>query len=149
MPVPHNWYATNRRISSPTVMRTRPTAPITVRTGREATSGLCLVWCLANGSPRSESASYTHRALKQLPGVKPLEARVPLVVRLRSAVCLLGRFPALAGVDLDVEAGAVLPRPPADRAREEPRAGGAPRDGRAGPGGGVVRPAAPSPRPRG
>src|SRR5256714_8763836 len=105
MPVPHNWYATNRRISSPTVMRTRPTAPITVRTGREATSGLCLVWCLANGSPRSESASYTHRALKQLPGVKPLEARVPLVVRLRSAVCLLGRFPALAGVDLDVEAG--------------------------------------------
>src|SRR5947199_6594252 len=40
MPVPHNWYATNRRISSPTVMRTRPTAPITVRTGREATSGL-------------------------------------------------------------------------------------------------------------
>jgi heme ABC exporter ATP-binding subunit CcmA len=33
---------------------------------------------------------------------------VPLVVRLRSAVCLLGRFPALAGVDLDVEAGEVL-----------------------------------------
>src|SRR5256884_172934 len=40
MPVPHNWYATNKRISSPNVMRTRPTAPITVRTGREATSGL-------------------------------------------------------------------------------------------------------------
>src|SRR2546421_6995435 len=40
MPVPHNWYATNRRISSPTVTRTRPTAPITVCTGREATSGL-------------------------------------------------------------------------------------------------------------
>jgi heme ABC exporter ATP-binding subunit CcmA len=33
---------------------------------------------------------------------------VPLVVRLRSAVCLLGRYPALAGVDLDVEAGEVL-----------------------------------------
>lgn len=33
---------------------------------------------------------------------------MPLVVRLRSAVCLLGRFPALAGVDLDVEAGDVL-----------------------------------------
>ena len=33
------------------------------------------------------------------------------VVRLRSAVCLLGRFPALAGVDLDVLAGeAVLVR---------------------------------------
>jgi heme ABC exporter ATP-binding subunit CcmA len=30
---------------------------------------------------------------------------VPLVVRLRSAVCLLGRFPALAGVDLDVAPG--------------------------------------------
>jgi heme ABC exporter ATP-binding subunit CcmA len=33
---------------------------------------------------------------------------VPLVVRLRSAVCLLGRFPALAGVDLDVEVGEVV-----------------------------------------
>jgi heme ABC exporter ATP-binding subunit CcmA len=30
---------------------------------------------------------------------------VPAVVRLRSAVCLLGRFPALAGVDLDVANG--------------------------------------------
>jgi heme ABC exporter ATP-binding subunit CcmA len=30
---------------------------------------------------------------------------VPLVVRLRSAVCLLGRHPALAGVDLDVSPG--------------------------------------------
>jgi heme ABC exporter ATP-binding subunit CcmA len=33
---------------------------------------------------------------------------VPLVVRLRSAVCVLGRYPALAGVDLDVEAGEVV-----------------------------------------
>jgi ABC-type multidrug transport system ATPase subunit len=33
---------------------------------------------------------------------------VPLVVRLRSAVCLLGRFPALAGVDLDVAPGEVV-----------------------------------------
>jgi heme ABC exporter ATP-binding subunit CcmA len=33
---------------------------------------------------------------------------VPLVVRLRSAVCLLGRFPALAGVDLDVHSGEIL-----------------------------------------
>jgi heme ABC exporter ATP-binding subunit CcmA len=33
---------------------------------------------------------------------------VPLVVRLRSAVCLLGRFPALAGVDLDVAEGEVV-----------------------------------------
>ncbi|HUV10981.1 MAG TPA: heme ABC exporter ATP-binding protein CcmA [Acidimicrobiia bacterium] len=30
------------------------------------------------------------------------------VVRLRSAVCLLGRFPALAGVDLDVDEGEVV-----------------------------------------
>jgi heme exporter protein A len=30
------------------------------------------------------------------------------VVRLRSAVCLLDRFPALAGVDLDVQAGEVV-----------------------------------------
>ncbi|MGZ4754915.1 MAG: heme ABC exporter ATP-binding protein CcmA [Acidimicrobiia bacterium] len=33
---------------------------------------------------------------------------MPLVVRLRSAVCLLGRFPALAGVDLDVHAGEIV-----------------------------------------
>jgi heme ABC exporter ATP-binding subunit CcmA len=30
------------------------------------------------------------------------------VVSMRSAVCLLGRFPALAGADLDVEAGEIL-----------------------------------------
>ena len=30
------------------------------------------------------------------------------VVRLRSAVCLLGRFPALAGLDLDVDRGEIL-----------------------------------------
>jgi len=30
------------------------------------------------------------------------------VVHLRAAVCLLGRFPALAGIDLDVEAGQVV-----------------------------------------
>jgi ABC-2 type transport system ATP-binding protein len=33
---------------------------------------------------------------------------VPLVVRLRSVVCLLGRFPALAGVDLDVHEGEIV-----------------------------------------
>ena len=33
---------------------------------------------------------------------------MPAVVRLRSVVCLLGRFPALAGVDLDVAAGEVV-----------------------------------------
>jgi heme ABC exporter ATP-binding subunit CcmA len=30
------------------------------------------------------------------------------VVRLRAAVCLLGRFPALAGIDLDADAGEVV-----------------------------------------
>jgi heme ABC exporter ATP-binding subunit CcmA len=33
---------------------------------------------------------------------------VPAVVRCRSAVCLLGRFPALAGVDLDVSSGEIV-----------------------------------------
>ncbi|MGH9013032.1 MAG: ABC transporter ATP-binding protein, partial [Acidimicrobiia bacterium] len=33
---------------------------------------------------------------------------MPLAVRLRSAVCLLGRYPALAGVDLDVSDGEVV-----------------------------------------
>ena len=33
---------------------------------------------------------------------------MPLVVRLRSVVCLLGRFPALAGADLDVDAGEIV-----------------------------------------
>jgi heme ABC exporter ATP-binding subunit CcmA len=33
---------------------------------------------------------------------------VPVVVRLRSAVCLLGRFPALAGVDFDAASGEVV-----------------------------------------
>ncbi|MGH9001304.1 MAG: heme ABC exporter ATP-binding protein CcmA [Acidimicrobiia bacterium] len=32
----------------------------------------------------------------------------PLAVRLRSVLCLLGRFPALAGVDLDVATGEVV-----------------------------------------
>jgi heme ABC exporter ATP-binding subunit CcmA len=33
---------------------------------------------------------------------------VSSVVRLRAAVCLLGRFPALAGLDLDLDAGGVV-----------------------------------------
>ena len=45
------------------------------------------------------------------PRCRPPPAEVnlsPLVVRLRSAVCLLGPFPALAGVDLDVAEGEVV-----------------------------------------
>jgi heme ABC exporter ATP-binding subunit CcmA len=37
-----------------------------------------------------------------------VEASMEAVVHLRDAVCLLGRFPALAGVDLDVTAGEIL-----------------------------------------
>jgi len=33
---------------------------------------------------------------------------VPAVVRCRSAICLLGRFPALAGVDLDAAGGEIV-----------------------------------------
>ncbi|HEY7438107.1 MAG TPA: heme ABC exporter ATP-binding protein CcmA [Acidimicrobiia bacterium] len=33
---------------------------------------------------------------------------MPLVVKLRSVVCLLGRFPALAGIDLDVAPGELV-----------------------------------------
>ena len=33
---------------------------------------------------------------------------MPAVVRCRSAVCLLGRFPALAGVDLDASTGEIV-----------------------------------------
>lgn len=33
---------------------------------------------------------------------------MPLAVRLRAAVCLLGRFPALAGADLDVSRGEIV-----------------------------------------
>lgn len=39
-----------------------------------------------------------------VPFVVPMDA----VVRFRAAVCLLGRFPALAGVDLDVAAGEIV-----------------------------------------
>ena len=38
----------------------------------------------------------------------PLSSPMEPVVSLRGAVCLLGRFPALAGVDLDVSAGEIV-----------------------------------------
>ena len=38
----------------------------------------------------------------------PLSTPMEPVVSLRGAVCLLGRFPALAGVDLDVSAGEIV-----------------------------------------
>jgi len=54
----------------------------------------------AVGSTGSGADPYTR-------GIDRPEASVP-VVRLRSAVCLLGRFPALAGVDLDATAGEII-----------------------------------------
>jgi heme ABC exporter ATP-binding subunit CcmA len=46
--------------------------------------------------------------LRRLRPIDRPEASVPTVVRLRSAVCLIGRFPALAGVDLDVASGEIV-----------------------------------------
>ncbi|TML63587.1 MAG: ATP-binding cassette domain-containing protein [Actinobacteria bacterium] len=54
----------------------------------------------ARGSPGFRNAPYTLGS--------PVTEQLVLVVRLRSAVCLLDRFPALAGVDLDVAAGEVV-----------------------------------------
>ncbi len=53
---------------------------------------------------RAASSGFVHCEPVRQPGV-PLP---PFAVRLRAAVCLLGRFPALAGVDLDVEEGEVV-----------------------------------------
>lgn len=50
---------------------------------------------------------HSDHLVTPFPGRLP-ESRVPLAVRLRSVVCILGRFPALAGVDLDVSHGEVL-----------------------------------------
>ena len=54
------------------------------------------------------AGSTARRALRRLGGIDRPEASVPAVVRLRSAVCLLGRFPALAGVDLDAASGEIV-----------------------------------------
>src|SRR3954451_16213067 len=48
------------------------------------------------------------RGVRTLGRIDRPEASVPHVVRLRAAVCLLGRFPALAGVDLDVDTGEIV-----------------------------------------
>ena len=53
------------------------------------------------GSPTVRGPSYALGHLFPGDAVQP-------VVRLRSAMCLLGRFPALAGVDLDVLEGEVV-----------------------------------------
>src|SRR4029079_19325230 len=55
-------------------------------------------------SPPDLRSSYT-RAVSPSPGAGFLH-----VVHLRSAVCMLGRFPALAAADLDVEPGEIVLR---------------------------------------
>src|SRR3954452_22405785 len=77
----------------PEVKRTRPIQPTAVRIRPRLCSGA--------GSTGSPGRPYTL-------GIDRSEAKLPAVVRLRSAVCLLGRFPALAGVDLDVEPGEIV-----------------------------------------
>jgi heme ABC exporter ATP-binding subunit CcmA len=71
----------------PSVMQARPIPPMTFRIGK--------------GGYWRTRVRPVHAAIRTI-GATHREARVPLVVRLRSAVTLLGRHPALAGVDLDV-----------------------------------------------
>src|SRR3954454_6268207 len=86
--VPQSWYATNRSSSRPTPMSTRPIPPTIRLHGTDRRYGG--LWSFAR-----DAGSV---------------AAIPMdpVVHLRDAVCLLNRFPALAGVDLDVAAGEVL-----------------------------------------
>src|SRR4029453_5391109 len=85
-----------------------PIHPITVRTEPEATSGVLPRLLLRERFAQVRGRFVHSSCFEAATGVKPVEACVPLVVRLRSPVGLLGRFPALPGVDLDVEAGEVV-----------------------------------------
>ena len=105
MPVPQSWYATNSRISSPTVTSIRPTPAIVRRTiGRLPMRAGALArgdGSLVTGAPSVDSRGTA-------PGPAEGALRCPSCHRLRSAVCLLDRFPALAGADLDVDAGEIV-----------------------------------------
>src|SRR5439155_13374094 len=72
--------------------------------GRDATRRLVVPHARdsAKGSPGP--VRFVRASGPPVPFPGPMET----VVRFRSAVCLLGRFPALAGVDLDVAAGEVV-----------------------------------------
>src|SRR3954469_18570711 len=99
MPVPQSWYATNRRISRPKVTSVRPIAAIARRTNR----GYRLVWRVVHAVRRAV------RPFVDFCRNRPRFRRAWLsCVRLRSAVCMLGQFPALAGADLDVETGEIV-----------------------------------------
>ena len=71
--------------------------PPILRACPDRNSGAC-EW---RGSHPLGAPPYTHSTCSRETLCQP-------VVRLRSAVCLLGRFPALAGVDLDVDEGEVV-----------------------------------------
>src|SRR5688572_15247137 len=91
IPVPQSWYATNSRIRVPRVMQVRPTAPRT-RASRMAGQATGALPCLGRAGR---------------PSVDFPDSMEP-VVQLREAVTLLGRFPALAGIDLEVAVGEVV-----------------------------------------
>src|SRR5215471_8958806 len=81
----------------PTVMSARPRAAATRRKG----------WILRGRGVDSGRFAASRRPFVH--SADPVSGDpVQPVVRLRSAVCLLGRFPALAGVDLDVREGEVV-----------------------------------------
>src|ERR1700680_909772 len=82
----------------------RPMAATVRRTTADATCG-------HQGSgphPRSVSPPARRPSYTLAVWLPVLGAVLLRVVHLRSAVCMLGRFPALAGGDLDVESGEIV-----------------------------------------
>src|SRR3954468_10832106 len=82
----------------PRTMRRQSTAD---RVGAEAAASIAL---LSAGSARACAPHGTFQVPASSFGSVPMAS----AIRLRSAVALLGRFPALAGVDLDVAEGEIL-----------------------------------------
>src|SRR4029077_13978088 len=100
------------RSRSPTAGRRRTeatTAPRSPTHGRPPPAPCA--WALRlTGSVASPGSPVRPRrgAVRRLVPIDRPEASVPAVVRCRSAICLLGRFPALAGVDLDAAGGEIV-----------------------------------------
>src|SRR5689334_2559044 len=82
----------------------RPTAP---RTRANIESNHRRHACVG-GSSAVQKALKTCRLTVRKPAQVPFQGRMQPVIHLRSAVSLLGRFPALAGVDLDVDHGEIV-----------------------------------------
>src|SRR5687768_16844885 len=89
--VPHSWYATKSSTIEPIQISRRPTPPSTRASSTAAAYGL--------GRARRPSVPL---------GSLMTPAATPPAVSFRAAVVLLDRFPALAGVDLDVAPGEVV-----------------------------------------